>query len=338
MRAEEVSQSCDLLLAVGTSLAVYPIASVVPIAHDHGARIVILNAEPTEMDDLAHAVVRGSISELLPGHGGSASLSDCRFDEPLCGLREISVLDELDTQQRMNLLKFVCSFAWADLEIRPAERAFVSRFAESTGAQTAQRPARCAAGSNLRPAEDELDPHLIPLHHREIFIETVKGVIRVDGEIAPEELESLELLSELLGWETLRRRRAGALSRHLTAQDARSSLEARDAAIGQARGLGQSKARGCREHQSLGRRPGRCGGRCSRRPGARPHGFAAHCRFARPCVLQGAARAAPQAGLPMLADETALGDAELWACHGQRLRRRAPGTVGPRFDRPGDGR
>ena len=66
LRAEQAGESCDLLLAVGTSLAVYPIAGVVPIAHRAGARIVILNAEPTEMDDLAHAVVRGSISELLP--------------------------------------------------------------------------------------------------------------------------------------------------------------------------------------------------------------------------------------------------------------------------------
>ena len=66
MRAERVSEGCDLLLAIGTSLAVYPIAGVVPIAANAGARIVILNAEPTEMDDLAHAILRGSISELLP--------------------------------------------------------------------------------------------------------------------------------------------------------------------------------------------------------------------------------------------------------------------------------
>ena len=66
MRAEQVGESCDLLLAVGTSLAVYPIAGVVPLAHRGGAKIVILNAEPTEMDDLAHAVVRGSISDVLP--------------------------------------------------------------------------------------------------------------------------------------------------------------------------------------------------------------------------------------------------------------------------------
>jgi NAD-dependent deacetylase len=45
---------------------VFPIASVVPIAKRAGARIVIVNAEPTEMDELADAVLRGSISEILP--------------------------------------------------------------------------------------------------------------------------------------------------------------------------------------------------------------------------------------------------------------------------------
>ncbi len=44
----------------------YPVAGVVPIARQAGARIVILNAEPTEMDDIADALVRGSISEILP--------------------------------------------------------------------------------------------------------------------------------------------------------------------------------------------------------------------------------------------------------------------------------
>ncbi len=65
-RADLAARSCDLLLALGTTLAVYPIAEVVPIAASHGARIVIVNAEPTEMDDLADAVLRGSLGELLP--------------------------------------------------------------------------------------------------------------------------------------------------------------------------------------------------------------------------------------------------------------------------------
>jgi NAD-dependent deacetylase len=66
MRAEEAAEGCDLILAIGTTLSVYPVAAMVPIAARAGARVVIVNAEPTEMDDLADAVVRGSISAVLP--------------------------------------------------------------------------------------------------------------------------------------------------------------------------------------------------------------------------------------------------------------------------------
>lgn len=66
MRAEQSAQVCDLLLAIGSTLSVYPIAGVVPLAKQSGARVAILNAEPTDMDRLADAVIRGSISEILP--------------------------------------------------------------------------------------------------------------------------------------------------------------------------------------------------------------------------------------------------------------------------------
>lgn len=65
-RAQRAASECDLLLAVGSTLSVYPIAGVVPVAKRAGARLVIVNAEPTEMDDIADAVLRGSISEILP--------------------------------------------------------------------------------------------------------------------------------------------------------------------------------------------------------------------------------------------------------------------------------
>jgi NAD-dependent deacetylase len=65
-RAFAAAAECDLLLAVGSTLSVYPVAAMVPTASRAGARIVVVNAEPTDMDDLADAVVRGSISEVLP--------------------------------------------------------------------------------------------------------------------------------------------------------------------------------------------------------------------------------------------------------------------------------
>ena len=65
-RAQHAAQRCDLMLAVGTKLSVWPIAGVVPTAKEAGARVVIINAEPTEMDTMVDAVLRGSISEILP--------------------------------------------------------------------------------------------------------------------------------------------------------------------------------------------------------------------------------------------------------------------------------
>jgi NAD-dependent deacetylase len=66
LRAQEAAERCDLMLAIGTTLAVYPIAGVVPVAKRAGARVVILNAEPTQMDQMADAVLRSSIGETLP--------------------------------------------------------------------------------------------------------------------------------------------------------------------------------------------------------------------------------------------------------------------------------
>jgi len=64
--AMQVAGDCDLFLSVGTSLQVYPIAGVVPLARNAGAKIVILNAEPTPYDDIADAVFREPISTILP--------------------------------------------------------------------------------------------------------------------------------------------------------------------------------------------------------------------------------------------------------------------------------
>jgi NAD-dependent deacetylase len=65
-RAEAAARRCDLLLAVGSTLSVYPIADVVPLALASGARVVVVNGSPTAMDHIADAVLRGPIGSLLP--------------------------------------------------------------------------------------------------------------------------------------------------------------------------------------------------------------------------------------------------------------------------------
>ena len=64
--ALRAAEEADLFFAVGTSLQVYPIAGAVPAARAAGARIVIMNAEATPFDDIADAVFRDSISDVLP--------------------------------------------------------------------------------------------------------------------------------------------------------------------------------------------------------------------------------------------------------------------------------
>jgi NAD-dependent protein deacetylase/lipoamidase len=72
VRAERAASVCDLMLAIGSTLSVYPAAGLVPVASQSGARVVIVNAEPTEYDHIADVVVRGSISDVLPLIVGSA--------------------------------------------------------------------------------------------------------------------------------------------------------------------------------------------------------------------------------------------------------------------------
>ena len=74
-RAMQVSAQADFFLAVGTSLQVYPIAGAVDIARAAGAKLVIVNAQPTPFDELADAVFNASISETLPAILGSAARS-----------------------------------------------------------------------------------------------------------------------------------------------------------------------------------------------------------------------------------------------------------------------
>ena len=65
-RALRAAEEAEMLLAVGTSLQVYPVAGAVAAAKAAGARVVIVNAEPTALDSLADALLAGSISDILP--------------------------------------------------------------------------------------------------------------------------------------------------------------------------------------------------------------------------------------------------------------------------------
>lgn len=65
-RAEAAARSCDLLLTVGTSLVVYPVAFMPEHALAAGSRLVVVNGEPTPFDAVAHAVFHAEIRDVLP--------------------------------------------------------------------------------------------------------------------------------------------------------------------------------------------------------------------------------------------------------------------------------
>jgi len=65
-RAQLAAAGCDVFLAVGTSLGVYPVAALPAIALQYGARLVIINGQPTPFDEQADAVFRAPIAEVLP--------------------------------------------------------------------------------------------------------------------------------------------------------------------------------------------------------------------------------------------------------------------------------
>jgi NAD-dependent deacetylase len=65
-RAMQAATQADCLIAVGTTLRVFPVATAVPAAKSAGAAVIIVNAEPTAFDEVADVRLSGSIAELLP--------------------------------------------------------------------------------------------------------------------------------------------------------------------------------------------------------------------------------------------------------------------------------
>ena len=106
-------------------------------------------------------------------------------------------MDQLNRDDRLRLVKFVCSFAWADLEIHPEERIFVDHIVRSLELNDEDQ-SKVAGWMKIPPSPESIDPTRIPLAQRQLFIDSIEGVIASDGEVAPEERENLALLKELL--------------------------------------------------------------------------------------------------------------------------------------------
>jgi len=106
-------------------------------------------------------------------------------------------MEGLSHNERLQLLRFVCSFVWADLNVSAGERGFVHRMVKKLKLTPAE--ARKVEGwLELPPSPDSVDPGSIPLKHRRMFLDAVRGVAAADGALGPEESEDLVLFERLL--------------------------------------------------------------------------------------------------------------------------------------------
>lgn len=105
--------------------------------------------------------------------------------------------NHLHRDERLRLMRFVCSFAWADLRVTDAERAFVLDLARR--AHLSQHDQGLVADwLDSPPGEDDLDPFEIPDAHRKMVLDAALEMMAADGEISRLEIESYALFETLL--------------------------------------------------------------------------------------------------------------------------------------------
>ena len=107
------------------------------------------------------------------------------------------MLDQLDREDRLRLMRFVCSFAWADLEVGDDERRFVRRLVKQLELDEAEAK-QVDEWLEVPPPAEELDATEIPRTHRQLFIDTARAMVVADGRVEREEAENLALLEMLI--------------------------------------------------------------------------------------------------------------------------------------------
>jgi uncharacterized tellurite resistance protein B-like protein len=107
------------------------------------------------------------------------------------------MFETLARDERLLLLRFVCAFAWTDLEVQDSERAFVHRLVERLELSP-EDASEVEAWLHVAPAPGSVDPKDVPPAHRRTFIEAVRAMMYVDGEVEAEEREQFERLKTAL--------------------------------------------------------------------------------------------------------------------------------------------
>ncbi len=103
----------------------------------------------------------------------------------------------MDRAQKLQLLQFVCSFAWTDLKVQQQERDLIMRVVGRMGLGN-EDTKKVEGWLKSPPPADDVDPTSIPKEHRQSFFDAVVAVARADGRLVPAERDQLELFRELL--------------------------------------------------------------------------------------------------------------------------------------------
>lgn len=106
-------------------------------------------------------------------------------------------MKELDSEERLKLLRLVCSVAWADSEIQQQERGFIAKLIFKMGTPAAE--IRQVKKWLDTPPPDDFDASSIPLEHRQMFLDACRGVMTADGTVTSEEQSEIAKLEKRLG-------------------------------------------------------------------------------------------------------------------------------------------
>lgn len=107
------------------------------------------------------------------------------------------MLTQLTKADRLQLMKFVCSFAWVDLEVRKEERAFAGELLQRLALEEDEKTL-VEGWLEVPPKPEEVDPAQVPQEHKALFLSVIRNVIESDGDIAADEAEVYAVFADLL--------------------------------------------------------------------------------------------------------------------------------------------
>lgn len=107
------------------------------------------------------------------------------------------MIEELTRDDKLRLIRFVCSFAWADLSVDENERQFVR---ELVGRIGLDEEAHALAMKWLEhpPTEEELDPYSVPDAHKKLLLEFALEMVAADGRVDRMEVENFMIFESMM--------------------------------------------------------------------------------------------------------------------------------------------